>query len=161
MSATVAQTVADSARDLRQWFARSLWGDNLLLILLLISGDLRLFQVLLNAEGNFKSFRPVENKRHTNAQQLSPPSQQQRLQSPLSAIAKIISKNAPICAALLFFLFLPNLIYRFGKYAVRKRRKEEMRQQSVESALSSADPMQVASKIIAKSGRHKVLSKIV
>ena len=70
MSATVAQTVANSARDLRQWFARSLWGDNLLLILLLISGDLRLFQALVNAEDNFKSSSPVENKRHTNAHQL-------------------------------------------------------------------------------------------
>ena len=46
-----------------------------LLILLLISGDLRLFQVLMNAEDNFKSSSPVENKRHTNAHQLSPPQQ--------------------------------------------------------------------------------------
>lgn len=56
-----------------------------LLILLLISGDLRLFQPLRNAEDNFKSSGPVENKRHTNAHQLSPPAQQQRIQSPLSA----------------------------------------------------------------------------
>jgi hypothetical protein len=41
-----------------------------------------LFQALLNAEDNFKSSGPVENKRHTNAHQPSPPSQQQRLQSP-------------------------------------------------------------------------------
>jgi len=60
-------------------------GDNLLLILLLISGDLRLFQALMNAEDNFKSSGPVENKRHTNAHQPSPPAQQQRIQSPLSA----------------------------------------------------------------------------
>ena len=55
----------------------------MLLILLLISGDLRLFQALVNAEDNFKSSGPVENKRHTNAHQASPPSQQQRLQTPL------------------------------------------------------------------------------
>jgi hypothetical protein len=57
-------------------------GDNLLLILLLISGNLRRFQVLMNAEDNFKSSSPVENKRHTNAHQLLPPPQQQRIQSP-------------------------------------------------------------------------------
>ena len=54
----------------------------MLLILLLICADLRLFQTLVNAEDNFKSSRPVENKRHANAHQPSPPSQQQRLQSP-------------------------------------------------------------------------------
>jgi hypothetical protein len=69
--------------------ARSLRGDSLLLILLLISGDLRLFQVLMSAEDNFKSSSPVENKRHTNAHQPSPPSQQQRFESPLSAISSI------------------------------------------------------------------------
>src|SRR5882724_6687215 len=82
-AATVQTTVADSAGDLCQWFARSLWRDNLLLILPLISGDLRLFQALVNAEDNFKSSGPVENKRHTSAHQPSPPSQQQRFQSPL------------------------------------------------------------------------------
>jgi hypothetical protein len=50
----------------------------MLLILLLIWADLRLFQTLVNAEDNFKSSRPVENKRHANAHQPSPPSQQQR-----------------------------------------------------------------------------------
>jgi hypothetical protein len=53
--------------------------------LLLISADLRLFQPLVNAEDNFKSSGLIENKRHTNAHQLSPPSQQQRLHSPVSA----------------------------------------------------------------------------
>ena len=53
-----------------------------LLIVLLISDDLRLFQGLVNAEDNFKSSSPVENKRHTNAHQPSPPAQQQRIQSP-------------------------------------------------------------------------------
>jgi hypothetical protein len=60
-------------------------SSSVLLILLLILDDLRLFQALMNAEDNFKSSSPVENKRHTNAHQPSPPSQQQRLQSPLSA----------------------------------------------------------------------------
>jgi hypothetical protein len=41
-----------------------------LLILLLISGDLTLFQALVNAEHTFTSSSPVENKRHTNAGQL-------------------------------------------------------------------------------------------
>jgi hypothetical protein len=36
----------------------------------------------MNAEDNFKSSGPVENKRHTNAHQPSPPAQQQRIQSP-------------------------------------------------------------------------------
>ena len=53
----------------------------MLLILLLISRDLRLFQVLMNAEDNFKSSSPIENKRHTNAHQPSPPPQQHRFQS--------------------------------------------------------------------------------
>jgi hypothetical protein len=66
----------------------------MLLILLLICADLRLFQTLVNAEDNFKSSRPVENKRHANAHQPSPPSQQQRLQSPLSAIAKTLNVYA-------------------------------------------------------------------
>ena len=64
-----------------RWFPEPLSAGDLLLILLLISSDLRLFKVLVNAEDNFKSFSPVENKRHTNAHQPSPPSQQQRLQS--------------------------------------------------------------------------------
>src|SRR6266404_5485350 len=59
--------------------------NNLLLVLLLISGHFGLFQVLMNAEDIFKSSSCVENKRHTNAHQPSPPSQQQRLQSPFSA----------------------------------------------------------------------------
>jgi hypothetical protein len=40
----------------------------------------------LNAEDTFKSLGYVENKRHTNAHQPSPPTQQKRLQPPLSAI---------------------------------------------------------------------------
>src|SRR5882762_8124396 len=63
-------------------------SSSVLLILLLILDDLRLFQALINAEDNFKSSCPIANKRHTNAHQPSPPSQQRRLQSPLSAIAK-------------------------------------------------------------------------
>src|SRR5438445_125248 len=82
---TVRKTIADLPRDLRQWFAKSLWGDSLLLVLLLISGDLRLFQTFMKVQDTFKSSRLVKNKRHTNAHQPSPPSQQQRLQSPLSA----------------------------------------------------------------------------
>src|SRR6201993_675032 len=36
----------------------------------------------MNAEDTFKSSSRIENRRHTNAHQLSPPSQQQRIQSP-------------------------------------------------------------------------------
>jgi hypothetical protein len=64
-------------------------SSSVLLILLLILDDLRLFQALIIAEDNFKSSCPIANKRHTNAHQPSPPSQQRRLQSPLSAIAKV------------------------------------------------------------------------
>jgi hypothetical protein len=74
-----------------------------LLILLLILDDLRLFQILMNAEDNFKSSSPGENKRHTNAHQPSPPSQQQRIQSPLSAIDKTPNVYAGFRALLLLF----------------------------------------------------------
>ena len=77
---------------------------DLLLNLLLISGDLRLFQALVNAEDNFKSSSPVENKRHTNAHQLSPPSQQQRLHPPPSAIAQTPNVYAGSRALLLIFV---------------------------------------------------------
>jgi len=40
-----------------------------LLILLLILADLRLFQTLMNAEDTFKSSSRIENKRHTGAHQ--------------------------------------------------------------------------------------------
>src|SRR6267143_220549 len=55
---------------------------------LLILDDLRLFQALINSEDNFKTSCPIANKRHTHAHHPSPPSQQRRLQYPLSAIAK-------------------------------------------------------------------------
>jgi len=45
----------------------------------------------MNAEDNFKSPSHVENKRHTNAHQPSPPAEQQRLQSPLSARQSLYS----------------------------------------------------------------------
>lgn len=68
--------------NIRDTIGKPLLRGNLLLILLLISGDLSLFQALMNAEDNFKSSGHIENKRHTNTHQLSPASQQQRLQSP-------------------------------------------------------------------------------
>jgi hypothetical protein len=51
--------------------APTILGENLLLILLLISGDLALFQLIMNAEDNFKSSTLVFNESHTNTHQPS------------------------------------------------------------------------------------------
>jgi len=81
-----------------------------LLLLLLLSVDLAPSGTRLNTGDSFKSKTNVDNKRHTNAHQPSPPTHQLGFQSPLSAIDKIPISVRVLEPCYYFFCVYSNLI---------------------------------------------------